>query len=636
MLPNRKHRRDLNPEPNNLEKKRKPSGSGNTNLAESESATIDTRNTITDASNPNPAYFRPIRKSEAEDISYDIAEALGVNYGLAETVRIYMSPSLPKIQFWNDYPGRATLRSWDHKIYMLGVHGPLGPLGITDEKGSYSLSRRLIGPVSDTIDLLREVSHEPSKHSWMGIRETLILTELKDGKVTTWEVAKHKDTKVNPFDHPNYRNKLKYSSREGGFVQDSRNFLDYTRVDHRILPREGKIPTYLKDQEGKIVEDAEIVVAANWYVLTLTRSGDLYFNQDLYMENVQSIATASTDEFVLILNESHEYEFHRNRKIVKYLRDQDARNGEEIVGDLKLYGKNFGDRDSSRRVVGPSVYTENSWGRLGLQADGRLKSDDLLPSELESDLADESNYVKSVAASYDYFAALLELIDEGSQEVYVWGEDSTTYIKVNFKMHSCFEKKNPENGTVVRKRISDITVSDNNRYMTSQYNYFRTNRYKDVIALNFEDNSSCLLLIISDNNLSFLTSFTERTQSIHTTRDGMLIVTDSKILKMTEPGRALSTLADSNRRYVSFVASSDGYVIVYPGGEYEISESVQPPTDIQNTIHQGNGIAEIYHDKSGTFHAILRNGTLVSWYSETSVGFRNTPKWDMDKFLIRR
>ena len=585
--------------------------------------------------NPSPVYFRPIRKSETEDILDDIVDALKVPAELAKIIYPYMPPPPPKIQFWNDYPGRATLRSRHHEIYMLGVHGPLGPLGIADEKGSYSLSRKLISPVSDTIDLLREVSREPSKHSWMGIRETLILTELKDGKVTSWEVAKHKDTKVNHFDHPNYRNKLKHSSREGGFVQDSRNFLDYTRADHRILPREGKIPTYLKDQEGKIVEDAEIVVAANWYVLTLTRSGDLYFNQDLYMENVQSIATASTDEFVLILNESYEYEFHRNTKIVKYLRDQDAHNGEEIVGDLKLYGKNFGDRDSSRRVVGPSVYTENSWGRLGLQADGRLKSDDLLPSELESVLADESNYVKSVAASYDYFAALLELIGEGSQEVYVWGEDSTTYIKVNFKMHPCFEKKNPENGTVVRKRISDITVSDNNRYMTSQYNYFRTNRYKDVIALNFEDNSSCLLLIISDNNLSFLTSFTERTQSIHTTRDGMLIVTDSKILKMTEPGRALSTLVDSNRRYVSFVASSDGYVIVYPDGKYGASESVQPPTDIKNTIHQGNGIAELYHDKSGTFHAILRNGTFVSWYSETSAVFRNTPKWDRDMSIIK-
>jgi hypothetical protein len=116
----------------------------------------------------------------------------------------------------------------------------------------------------------------------------------------------------------------------------------------------------------------------------------------------------------------------------------------------------------------------------------------------------------------------------------------------------------------------------------------------------------------------------------------MLVVTDSKILKVTEPGQVPEIVADSDRRYVSFVASSDGYVIVYPDGKYDASESVQPPADIQDMIRRGNGIAEIYHDRSGTFHAILRNGTLVSWYSKTSEIFRNTPKWNKDKSLIRR
>jgi hypothetical protein len=104
---------------------------------------------------------------------------------------------------------------------------------------------------------------------------------------------------------------------------------------------------------------------------------------------------------------------------------------------------------------------------------------------------------------------------------------------------------------------------------------------------------------------------------------------------MTEAGQSLNIVTDSKRRrYVSFVASADGYVIVYPNGEYDASESVQPPIDIKNTIRQGGGIAEIHHDRSGTFHAVLRNGTFVSWYSETSAVFRNTPKWDMDKSLV--
>jgi hypothetical protein len=618
MLPDRKHSREPSPEPNNLEKKRKISG----------------------PENPSPVYFRPITKSKAEDTIYDIAEALDIPIEIANIIYPYMSP-LPKIQFWNDYPGRATLRSQDHEIYMLGANGPLGPLGITDEKGSYSLSRKLIGRLQSTAAELFNFSLEPSGLSWMGMRETLILTELKDGKVTTWEVAEHKAAEDYHFDHIKYQ-RAEIHNKLFKISPSFRHYPDYTRADHRILPMEGKSPTYLKDQEGKIVEDAEIVVAANWYVLTLTRSGDLYFNQHLYMKNVRSIATASTNHFVLILNENHAHEFHRNMRLRTYLRDRNAYNGKEIE-ELKSIGRNFGLRDSSRRVVGPSVYIENISGRLGLQADGRLESDDI-PEELESVLADGSNYVKIVAASSYFFAALLELGD-GNQQVHIWSDGDN--VVVDFEMHSCFKKKKPEDGTVVRKRIVDITVSDDSRSMTSQYyGYFGADRYmpskghpQDAIALNFEDNSSCLLSISKDGaELSFLASFpSEHTRSIHNTADGMLVVTDSKILKMTEAGRSLNIVTDSKRRrYVSFVASADGYVIVYPNGEYDASESVQPPIDIKNTIRQGGGIAEIHHDRSGTFHAVLRNGTFVSWYSETSAVFRNTPKWDRDMSLSVR
>jgi hypothetical protein len=256
--------------------------------------------------------------------------------------------------------------------------------------------------------------------------------------------------------------------------------------------------------------------------------------------------------------------------------------------------------------------------------------------------------VKSVTISRLHFAALLQLGNE-SQEVYIWGNKEKKSEKVDFKMHPCFEKKNPETGKTERKRIADIAISDNSlsdfyNYFTT-YKHFRGHHHKKVIALNFEDNSSCLLSISKEdeseedesedgNDLSFLVSFpSEHTRSIHNTADGMLVVTDSKILKVTEPGQRFDIVTDSDRRYVSFVASPDGYVIVYPDGEHKISGSVQPPIDIEDKITRGGGIAEIHHDRSGTFHAILRNGTFVSWYIETSVVFRNTPKWDMDKSL---
>jgi hypothetical protein len=525
---------------------------------------------------------------------------------------------------------------------MLGANGPLGPLGITDERGSYSLSRKLIGLVPKTVALLQRASLEPSSLSWMGIRETLILTELKDGKVTTQEVAEHKESKDFHFGHERYQEKWILSRRQDiSWDVREQDCLDFTRAHHRILPVEGIVPTPLKDQEGKIVEDAETVVAANWYVLVLTRSGDLYFNQDLYMKNVRSIVDASSYGFTLTLNKHHMSQIYDIQVLDRYLKGEDNRGNKVDFRELRSHGFYFGDRDSSLPVVGPSVYTENILGKMTLRADGRLDTDFPIPPELKTRLTDESNYVKNVAVSPFHFAALLQL-DNENQEVYVWGEQTPVISeRVDFKMHPCFVEENPEIGRAVRKRIVDITISDNKNYnidsVRGHRDYFVRDRrridYKDVIALNFEDNSSCLLLI--SDNLSYLTSFSsEHTRSIHNTADGTLIVTDSKIFKMTEAGQSLNIVTDSHRRYVSFVASLDGYVIVYPNGEFIASESVQPPTKIKNTIRQGDGIAEIHHDRSGTFHAILRNGTFVSWYSETSVIFRSTPEWDMGKSLV--
>jgi hypothetical protein len=352
------------------------------------------------------------------------------------------------------------------------------------------------------------------------------------------------------------------------------------------------------------------------------------------MKNVQSIVQAETNGFVLILNKNHIHEFHSITGLIRfYLQDPENRGSKEDIQKLKMNSYEFGLRDSSLPAIGHSVYSENLSGRLGLKTDGRLESYYPIPSELKTYLSDRSNYVKIAVSLPFYHVALLEL-GNGSQEVYIWADG--TSIKVDFNRFYCFQTGNFKEGKLWRKRIVDITVSDNNHYRTGRYYDFMRDMYmhsKKVIALNFEDNSSCLLLFsddrLSDENLSVLTSFYERTRSIHNTADGMLIVTDSRIL-LAEPGKAPYNIVH-DIRYVSFVVSPDGYVIVHPNGKYIASESVQPPADIKNTILQGGGIAEIYHDRSGTFHVILRDGRIASWYSKTSVFFRNTPKWDIDK-----
>ena len=95
----------------------------------------------------NPTDFRLITESEAEYTMHDREADLDPSANVVSDVRSsdtsspqsrkrrrdpdedqHLFPTFPKIQFWNDYPGRATLRSQNREIYMLGVHGPLGPL----------------------------------------------------------------------------------------------------------------------------------------------------------------------------------------------------------------------------------------------------------------------------------------------------------------------------------------------------------------------------------------------------------------------------------------------------------------------------------------------------------------------------
>jgi hypothetical protein len=262
-----------------------------------------------------------------------------------------------------------------------------------------------------------------------------------------------------------------------------------------------------------------------------------------------------------------------------------------------------------------------------LLIDGRIKTSGYLnsiPKGLLKRLTVESNYVESLVASSHHFAALLRL-DNGSQEVYIWGNrpEFDTAEKENFKLHPCFQKENSEDGKSDRKRIVNIvaTHTDHDFFLSEGHKYLI-----EAFAINFEDNTSCLL----SWNGWFLVSFAEHVRSIYSTVDGILIVTDSGDLKVVHDLGDFKgewyleelKIADI-KRPVSFVVAPDGYVLLYPAGTYEISKSAQPPLDIRKRIQQAGGIAEIYHDLNGTFHAILRDGTIATWYTELAEQHEN-------------
>lgn len=554
-----------------------------------------------------PDIFPDIRFEDPDAVSDNIRQSLDIPYDVAEIIRLCMSKPPPKIQLWNDYMGRATVRSQqDHEIFMFDwEEGMIGPLGIADKKASYSLSRKLIGPVENAINHF--IQEEDDKYL-VGVREKVILTKLLNGTVSTREVAEHENTA--PYHIAGeYSPDLKVSPDD---------FRDFTYTKHRVLPAEETSRTYLTDEKGIIVEDAEIVVAANWYVLTLTRSGNLYFNQGLYMEHVRSIAKATTECFVLILDETHANEFHRNDELISYLRDQDTRGDQDDIKDLKSRGFDFGLRDSSIPAVARTTYIDNSEGYMGLMADGRLIGNYWVPTELETHLADDgSNYVEKLVASSTHFAALLKLSNEG-QKVYVWGSSirmSFNYTSANTHLHPLYLRKNLENGKLERKRIVDIVPSTiyEDEYLAD-----------DVFGINFEEDVFCLM---SKQGMFMLPSITEHIQSIYNTTDGMLIVTRSGNLHTAKISGQESkwniVTMPMRPQPISFVALPEGFIFSYriPRNTTEnkqttgvLGKKLKLSDRIKENIKNAQGIAEIHFNR-GLFYVMLKNGTFELWTS---------------------
>jgi hypothetical protein len=526
--------------------------------------------------------FFPEIESEAKNTLDAISQTFDLPTDFAKMIQGYLGSS-PKIQVWNDYPGRATLRSQNHEIYLLnGLKRPIGPLGVTDEKGSYSLSRRLISPLSNLLEHV--LTEEPDPDPFLKkAREKVILTKLYNGMVSTQEVAEHQDTAKYYFAE-------NYLPDEDSDVEES-DFRDFSETGHKLLPSAD--PVFLIDQNGEIVRDAQTVVTANWYVLTLTRSGDLYFNQKRYMENVQSIAAADTREFILILDKEHKHEYHRNKRLIEYLQDQDTRGPIDDIKTLRSYGENHGARTALPSVVDQTTCIRNDMGFMCLMTNGRIDDHESnVPVSLMNSLEDKSNYIEKIVASKRYFGALLRR-GNGSQEVYIWCPE-----KENSKLHPYFQKENSEDGKSERKRIVDIVAS----FPLDFYNG------TDVFAINFEDDTSRIIFTQYHKE----TSFPKRVQRIRYTQDGILVVDNSGELT------SLRYLEDGKierlrwRGSISFTDTFEGFVLLYPRGGYKISKGARAPPDILDRFKKAGGIAEIYSDSS-FFYAVLMDGTVVSW-----------------------
>jgi hypothetical protein len=448
------------------------------------------------SSNPleNHIFFPDI-KSEASEILENIAQICDLPTELAKLTQRYLGFP-PKVQVWNGYPGQATLRSQDHKMYILDAEkGPIGPLGIIDQNGSASLYRRPIG-------LARDRDYIP----WNRRREKVILATLVDGMVNTQEVAEHQDVAGN----------------------------DFRNVNYRILPVDTIVPTYLRDREGKIVKDAQTMVTSDWYVLTLTRSGDLYFNHEYYTGKVRSIVTANHTEFVLVMNKDHEYEYHHNFNLERY-RNQEYVSGTIADGrGLISHGKYRGFRTPSIVDKTSSSWLFNHLAAAFLMSDGNIEvgpyeTDEdgeyeeipellkyaKIPDPLKNHLQEKSNYVERMAASSNHFAALLRLAG-AHQEVYIWGRDFSFFTETA-DLDPCFRRGDLKTGETLRKHIVGIVATRIELYLP-----IRVNK-EEAFAINFEDDTSC---IISSRGLCYPTS-SKPVRSLYKMADGLLVVTES-------------------------------------------------------------------------------------------------------------
>jgi hypothetical protein len=482
--------------------------------------------------------------------------------------------SSPKIQFaelerntfakWGGEYNKMILRAEDGNYYISDI-GEYSedlklihlPIGIPEGSGSVSVFK-LYPDDSEPVDFRlydRDAPH------------TLTVTLLLNGTVSTWNLTE------------------KGTESRGSVV-----------------------PSLLRDPEGRVVRDAQTVVTARSYFLTLTRSGHLYYNHQHYMENVQSIAAVDQTGFAVIMNPEHEYGYYCMFEVHPF---------KSTIPNVNQ-GSYGGRRDIRLPlVVNEPIFLLNTLGYAFLGRDGKVEMGSRgrsvpdvkckdIPDELSKHLRD--NYVKSLVASTHHFAALVELTD-GSQGFHIWGENlcfsSFTDSEPEY-LDPCFYKsegiKVNRRGNVERKRKHIVSIVASN--LDFDYGY---GKVPDVFAINFEDNTSYLL----STSIPFSRSFPDHVQALHSTADGLLVLTRSKnVNRIWILYTAGETLTYEISAPISFATTGQGFVLIYPDGRPQFSNKSHIEDEQFERIDKAGGIAEIYSSGS-RFIAILKDGTVT-------------------------
>lgn len=365
-----------------------------------------------------------------------------------------------------------------------------------------------------------------------------------------------------------------------------------------------KTRIFLRDPDGRIVTDAKTVKTAFSYFLTLTWSGDLYFNHRLYMKNVHSIATVDQTGFAVIMNTGHRYDYYYMFEVYPY---------KHIVPHVEqgTYGGESGEDDRSL-----PVFLSNMLGSICLLRNRRVemplsnrsfsnvKRD--IPEELSRYFDNVDYTVTSLAVSTRHFATLSR-ISRRNQEVHIWGDTISFFTdSKTVDLDPCFYKNitvTSRGETIkTRKIIVDIVASE------IMLNCEHGDIVPDVFAINFDDNTSCLI----SSPLSLAKPFPHRVRALHSTRDGILVVTSSDsvntIWEFPDIANGISYKMASSP--VSFAASKEGYILVYPDGTSSISDTLKTRIEYPADLKTAGGIAEIYVSGS-RFIAILKNGTVT-------------------------
>lgn len=481
--------------------------------------------------------------SESGDIRYDFAKCIGEYLGRP-----------PKIQFWNVYPyGRATIRSHDHKIYILaGKKGLIGPLDLKDEKTSIPLN---------AVELFahRATVEEGQRNR---LRFVARLKNIAESKIVTWDTSEDKM---------------------------------------------GQSPTkltFLKDKEDNVITDAASIISMRNQFAVSTGSGHVYQNLSEFKgsDNVISI-TSDEGGFATIDEKGNPVVSNLTRWWFIGEQNQTMRLSRRATTCVSN-GIHFAFLLENGRILIETNKPSRNFG--GGFSNTVVKDQSLIHFGLNQVLLQTpSARVKSLTASSHHFAALLQYAN-GSQEVYIWGPPGGIGLSIpdsSDLFRDFFAKKRVKHKSI----LNIVGSSPKILYSTVESSFGSEDRakYIPVFAVNFDNNTSYLIMKSGPR----IIPVNENVQTIYPA--------EGKILVQTTSGSYIEadmdiTITITIKSVVSVASTYAGYVIVYSSGKYAASKGSEVPDDIRGKIISAGGIAEIYSDQL-FYCAIMKNGTIVTW-----------------------